>query len=144
MNLSRTAVMLVAVLVVLICVSGYLWWFVGLGSPEVDPRVGSLRQSFTCDQCGHVFTMAMKDVTRMLRSRGQIHCPKCKAGGARKDIGPPMPGQDKPAATQSSQRPDDPAPRPIARSAASQPGDGAAQSPPAGRPTAKVADASAL
>jgi len=87
MNLSRTAVVLIAVLFVLICVSVYSWFFWGGGRSEVDPRIGSLRQSFTCEQCGYAFTMTTEEVGQMRRSRGQVHCPKCGAGGARKDIG---------------------------------------------------------
>jgi hypothetical protein len=86
MNLSRTAAALLGVLVLLIAASTYLWLWVGTGKPEVDSRIATTLQNFTCAKCGHNFAMTMAEVSRMRRNRGQICCPKCGEGGAHKDL----------------------------------------------------------
>jgi hypothetical protein len=86
MNLSRTAVILLGVLVVLLGVSAYLWSFYGTGQAEADPRIAGALQNFTCDKCGYTFTMTMAEVSHMRRTRGMICCPKCGEGGAHKDL----------------------------------------------------------
>lgn len=147
MNLSRTAVVLIAVLVVLIGASLYLWLFVGTARSEVDPRVGSLRQSFTCEQCGHVFSMTVEQVGLMRRTRGQVFCPKCRAGGARKDVGPVTPGKTSEAVGQPSSAPVGRALHSDAESAASQPLSGLSRSSPSkpgGAPDERLPGGSSL
>ena len=86
MNLSRTVLVLLGVLVVLTGVSTYLWFYYGTGQAEVDHRIADTLQNFTCDKCGHTFTMTMAEVSYMRRTRLQIYCPKCGEGGAHKDL----------------------------------------------------------
>ena len=88
MNLTKTAAVLIGVLILLIAVSAYLWAKIGIGEPEVDPNVASSIQHFTCGECNHSFEMRISQVAAMRRARGEIICPKCGKGGAQK-VAPP-------------------------------------------------------
>ncbi len=84
MNLTKTAIVLICVLVILLAASVYLWMEVGIGEPEVDPKVASAIQHLQCGECGHVFEMRLSKVAAMRRSRGEIFCPECGKGGVQK------------------------------------------------------------
>lgn len=99
MNMSRTAVVLIVALLAIIALSVYLWFSVGTGSAEVDARMASTLQCFTCEKCGHSFTLTMEQITNMLRNQGLILCPKCGKGGARIDLAPQS-STTRPAASQ--------------------------------------------
>ncbi|MFH1419673.1 MAG: hypothetical protein ABII12_15475 [Planctomycetota bacterium] len=108
MNLTKTTVVLIGVLILLIAVSAYLWAKVGLGEPEVDSNVASSIQHFTCGECGHAFEMRISQVAAMRRARGEIICPKCEKGGAQKVASPESAGEARetsaPSPSKSSSR----------------------------------------
>jgi hypothetical protein len=59
--------------------------------------------------------MTIEDMGRMRRTRGQVYCPKCSAGGARKDIGPaPAGAGDVPASQPAAGREPLPTASPLA------------------------------
>ncbi len=89
MQVSRTSVALIVILLVLISISAYFWTSVGLGSPETDSRIANTMQTFVCEKCGHVFELPMSEVAKVRRAQGVISCPKCKERGARKEVPSP-------------------------------------------------------
>ncbi|HVP13427.1 MAG TPA: zinc ribbon domain-containing protein [Phycisphaerae bacterium] len=86
MSLSRTAAVLFGVLVLLIGASAVLWFWVGTGKPEMDAGIATTLQNYTCAKCGHNFALTMAEVSQILRSRGQVCCPKCGECGAHKSL----------------------------------------------------------
>lgn len=96
MQVSRTSVALIVVLLLLISVSAYFWTRVGLGSPETDSRIANTMQTFVCEKCGYVFELPMSEVAKIRRAQGVITCPKCKERGARKEVPTPR-GTSRPA-----------------------------------------------
>jgi hypothetical protein len=105
MRIPQSTVMLLVVLVALVGVSVYLWAMVGTGRPEVDHRVASTLESFSCAKCGHSFTMTTGQVSHMRRSRGEIFCPKCGEGGARKETAERPTGHASSRSSKNAQRP---------------------------------------
>jgi len=52
---------------------------------DVDASLASVRENYTCANCGNIFMMSIADAATMRRTRGDIICPKCGRPGAAKE-----------------------------------------------------------